>query len=356
MKPTIAQLRQLIGNQDYYAIQSDDGVYRYRNISPQGMDSWMSLLRRHLAGDISIGTYTIDNKTQTTKFLMFDVDEADDIGLALNKAGAIEAALNELGVPGRSIAKEFSGSKGYHVWVLMAKGVDPRKLRHLGKAVLGRVGFSCEVFPKQDKVRDRKPNDKHEPLGNLAKLPGGIHAKSGKRSEFLDPFPRPMSEQVLDRIVGELPPPPAPVIVEGDNEMVCFAHAQAGPPDGVRNILMFQAAVLARRAKLSEENVRMVLQNAWDKMDDPSTFTEEEFDNIIESSRESGPICSQLEGSEHHCGDACIANRNRKLNTRPGEFKFGQAGEVKTVKVKDRKGKLLTLEHEDIVQGKVILK
>jgi hypothetical protein len=353
MKPTFAQLRQLIGNQGWVAVQREDGIYYPKVI---GGNSWPGLLKKHLDGEASYGTYTIDKATQTTKFLMFDVDDPDDLTRAAEKAYKIQSALVDLGVPHRSTAKEFSGSKGYHVWVLMAKGVDPRKLRHLGKAVLGRVGFSCEVFPKQDKVRDRKPNDKHEPLGNLAKLPGGVHAKSGKRSKFLDPFPRPMSEQVLDRIVGELPPPPAPVIVEGDNEMVCFAHAQAGPPDGVRNILMFQAAVLARRAKLSEENVRMVLQNAWDKMDDPSTFTEEEFENIIESSRESGPICSQLEGSEHHCGEACIANRNRKLNTRPGEFKFGQAGEVKTVQVKSRNGKSLTLEHPDIVQGRVTLK
>lgn len=77
---------------------------------------------------------------------------------------------------------EFSGGKGYHFWYFFQSPTAPGPVRQ----ALGRISsmvapdltfFNLEVFPKQD-----HPGGKG--LGNLVKLPLGIHRATGKRSFF----------------------------------------------------------------------------------------------------------------------------------------------------------------------------
>lgn len=78
---------------------------------------------------------------------------------------------------------EFSGGKGYHFWFPVDEPVLPSKVRSL----LGKIKkqlevdlrfFTLEVFPKQDRLSGKG-------LGNLVKLPLGIHRLTGKRSFFI---------------------------------------------------------------------------------------------------------------------------------------------------------------------------
>ncbi len=78
---------------------------------------------------------------------------------------------------------EFSGGKGYHFWYFFDEPVPPEKVRSaLEKIRLGIAGdlgaFSIEVFPKQDSLKGKG-------LGNLVKLPLGVHRLTGKRSCFI---------------------------------------------------------------------------------------------------------------------------------------------------------------------------
>lgn len=342
-----AQLRRLVGNPDVYAMQRPNGQW----MGPLEADDWFDLFAQHRAGDITIGTYVVNGDQART--LVFDIDKGESSEQqtqARQEAEWVMQALEGLGVPSRGVGLEFSGRKGYHVWVVFGGYVPAADLRRLGRAALAVANVKCEVFPKQDKVKE---------VGSLIKMPDGVHAVSGKRNEFIGKVPTPISVQVLENILDTLPEEEKVSISDAtfDTLLPCFTRIQEGPTEGWRNHGIYHGAVLARRGGLTEENVLDLMLKAAAKAnensDDP--ITEEEVIRTVESSREGGPICHSIP-DEYQCGDACVAKRSKGLHTRKGEFKFGQEGEVKTVVVKRREGKFVELEHPDIVQGKVVLK
>ncbi len=90
---------------------------------------------------------------------------------------------------------EYSGHKGYHFWYFFSQPVDASKV----KAFLTRVAepvnrditsFHLEVFPKQEKLTEKG-------LGNLVKLPLGIHRKNGKPSFFMECAKRDLESQLF---------------------------------------------------------------------------------------------------------------------------------------------------------------
>lgn len=335
-----AQLKRLVGNPDAYARQKEDGSW-YPVREPLTKD----VLQAHLNKDITVGTYVLDGSMART--LVFDLDEG--VGEEnLRTAEMIAEALEDLGVPSRGIAIEFSGGKGYHVWVVFADYVEAADLRRLGRAVLGITAIKCEVFPKQDRVKD---------LGNLVKLPGGLHRKTGNENEFIDKPPVGISQQILNQILEDLPEEPTVSGVETEGMFACMHHLQTeGPSEGWRNNGLYHLAVMLRRGGVIEENVVEIVTRAWQKANEDTMdpVTEEELNNLLESSKDGGPMCHNIPG-EAHCGEHCIAVRHKGLHVRKGEFKYGQEGEVKTVAIKRRRGKMLELEHPDLAQGKVVL-
>ena len=79
---------------------------------------------------------------------------------------------------------ESSGNKGLHFWLFSEEPIACRYWRILGSWMISRIGrmpeeLSWEVFPKQDIVPENG-------LGNLVKLPLGVHQKTGKQSLFVD--------------------------------------------------------------------------------------------------------------------------------------------------------------------------
>ncbi len=77
---------------------------------------------------------------------------------------------------------EFSGAKGYHFWFFFQKPLPAGQVRQLLEPLVENLGgdlacFQLELFPKQDSLEGRR-------LGNLVKLPLGVHRLSGKRSYF----------------------------------------------------------------------------------------------------------------------------------------------------------------------------
>ena len=183
----VQELREFIGNPEAYAVQQDDGSY-----IPVRQALGPGLLAAHLNAKLTIGTYV--NVGSTARFICFDVDTGDD---AKAQAARVSLALREMGVDGRHVGIEFSGRKGYHVWLTLNDFLEASELRSLGRAVLALAEVECEVFPKQDVARD---------LGNLVKLPGGKHRVSGMASEWVGPVPIPMPlARWTEDIVPNLP-------------------------------------------------------------------------------------------------------------------------------------------------------
>jgi hypothetical protein len=324
---TPAWLVRLIGNLDAYAEQQDDGSWEPR----RGRVDWHAVLDAHLAGDLTAGTYVLRGANART--LVFDVDENDRV-----QVDALGKALSALGVPPKYVGVEFSGRKGYHLWVVTSHLVPAKVLRRLGAAVLAESGVRCEVFPKQDEARD---------LGNLVKLPGGLHRVSGKRSRMLkgmEVLPVAVLKEVLTGI------PELPMQGQGirPQPFRCMELAQEGPPPGSRNNALFQLAVMLRRGGASDENTAMAVQRSNEKSSEP--LDSWEVERLLESSKQSGPICHQL-GADLSCGEACVLRRSPGLYTRSGALSAAAEGEYVVMRAGERRGKLIDLHHPDLRQG-----
>lgn len=89
---------------------------------------------------------------------------------------------------------EFSGGKGYHFWFSFERPVAAHLVRKALIAIVSKIArdvtcFKCEVFPKQDNLSGKG-------LGNLVKLPLGIHRVTGKPSFFLSVKDRSLDAQL----------------------------------------------------------------------------------------------------------------------------------------------------------------
>ncbi len=343
----IPQLNNLVGRRDAYALQQPNGDW-----FKQDAQVTPGLLRNHLDGALTLGTYLGDPRTQTSRQLVFDIDKGpspEDIREAYDEATAIVDAVQDLGIRGQSVGVEFSGNKGYHVWLWFAAGQPLPDLRRFARAALALAGVTCEIYPKQDKVRE---------YGNLIGLPGGINQKSGKLREFTTLFPQPVSAQHFQRVLLELPPePPKPGNFDGEDVgFPCVQAAFDGLPDGCRNQGMFQAAVHLRNLGVPDEVRGRMINMAADACDPPY---EEPLDGLLESSKTAGLICEQLKTCpDVHCGDKCILNRQKGLSVRQKQLKFAQPGEKVVVEIVERDvegdgkvAKTVKLGHPDIKAG-----
>jgi len=123
------------------------------------------IIREHLKGKRTIGLYS--SITSTTKWLCVDIDDLNEI--------AVREVQNHVRRFKISYLTEFSGKKGYHIWVFFDRPY-PNKI---ARALASAFSFDHEVFPKQNNIAPSK-------LGNLVKAPLGKHQVSGKWCLFLD--------------------------------------------------------------------------------------------------------------------------------------------------------------------------
>lgn len=326
------KLSDLIGNPDCYAIQKEDGSWL-----PQDRPLDHSILAAHKDGSLTAGTYVLYGDKART--LVFDLDSEN----ARLGADEIKAALEDLGVPEECIGIEFSGRKGYHVWVILGGMVPASELRRIGRATLALAGVDCEVFPKQDSAVK---------YGNLIKLPMGVHRVTGKRNDWVTPPKRKLGKGEYQNLLSALPPEPTKVRGTGYDPFPCLATIQDGISEGGRNNALFHLAVMLRRGGLAEENLVEVLHRTNAKNEPP--MSDSEVDTIIESSKTSGPLCSTMP-DDLHCGDACIVKRAAGLVVKPGQVRHAAPGQNVVVTCTNRVGKLVELDHPDAVQMKGVL-
>lgn len=316
-------LLDFVGNPDAFARQNPDGTYTPFRTKLDG-----SIIKAHLAKDDTFGTYVV--WFDKARFFVFDIDDHD---LATAKALREECAKR-----GLDAGIEFSGRKGFHVWVLFDGWSDAGDVQRLAKDIAATVGFNGEVFPKQAATRD---------LGSLVKLPLGKHAVTGNDSRFLvEPSLNSVSR--LGPLVAALPQP-APKPASG-GQLKCVDSIQSDPPkEGTRNNLFFHFACHMRRMGLHEEAITAALEELWVNPD-PG-----EIDSVVLNSEFSGPTCDSVP-ADRHCGADCVKNRAKGLSLRPGQLRHGQEGELVVVKIGPHTDtQVLDIEHPDADQGKVHL-
>lgn len=159
-----------VNRTDDYAEQQEDGTYRRvgRALTRDDIDE-------HLKGSRTIGVYSINPQDQTVKWICWDIDTLDPE----NVKGAIKGIHDRIKAHQLRLEAtlvEFSGSKGYHVWLLFEPPISAALAYHMGRRIAEEAGVQCEVFPKQAELLS--------PYGNLVKLPLAVHRKSGNRSYF----------------------------------------------------------------------------------------------------------------------------------------------------------------------------
>lgn len=348
MKPTLGQLWRLVGNPSAYAVQRPDGSW-----FPVRELITTAVLGEHLQERQTVGTYighAVEEYYDTTKLttvartLVFDLDDNNE-----EHAHDIVHALRELGIPDPNIGVEFSGKKGYHVWLPLQEYRPNTELRRLGRAALAlaramsaTLSPATEVFPKQDEVRD---------LGNLVKLPGGIHQVSGKQNNFITEFPLALSTMRWERALAALPEEVQARRAVSDTRFPCLESIQEGVKEGGRNVQLFHLATMIRRAGVNDENTELVVRRAND-LGDP--LEEEELATLLENSKAAGPLCTQLP-DDVQCGELCIKHRMQGLYTRPGQLRFASAGEHVVVELTSHEGNVVTLDHPDVTKMKASL-
>jgi hypothetical protein len=336
MKPSVSQLRRLIGNPDAYALQNEDGSW-----TPVRKPLTDAVLQHHHeANRTTVGTYVGHGSPTQARTLVFDIDDGSE------PPGPLPSALADLGIPPRFVGIEDSGRKGYHVWVVLQQYRPNPELRRVGRAAAAIAGVQCEVFPKQDEVRD---------LGNLVKLPGGKHQVSGKPNDFIGPVPQPLPVPVWQRVLDALPPEQRARREYVDNRFPCLEHIQAGPEEGGRNNSLFQLATMFRRHGATPETVSLIVHDVNRRSPEP--LDDAEVENVIDSSATSGPICTPE--MRERCQEACILERTGNLEARGGQLKYAQEGERVVVTLDRRAGTSVTLSHEDLispVKGRVVVR
>jgi len=188
-----------------------------------------AIVRNHLLGTYTVGVYPV-RLDGTATFFAVDLDInktalqraagdhpfADSLRQTLRREGPrLLGVLRELGF---SVLFENSGYKGRHYWVFLAQPETTATLHLLGRllvrwqAPLLPADLHMEFFPKQVRLTGKG-------LGNLIKVPLGIHRRTGYRSTILDdagnpeadpfavlrgmtPTPRSVLHAALERLRG----------------------------------------------------------------------------------------------------------------------------------------------------------
>ena len=155
---------------DVFAIQYDGGAYKpvYRSITIKD-------IQEHLLGNVTLGAYCI--KDNMIRWACIDIDGKED-GSENEKLLENAEDIYRL-FPDFLRMLEFSGRRGYHVWIFFDEPVTALYGKTLVKSRLNTVGMNkFEVFPKQVVLSQKG-------FGNLVKIPLAKHKVTGKFSKIL---------------------------------------------------------------------------------------------------------------------------------------------------------------------------
>lgn len=198
-------LTLFVGREDLYACENMENGRRKMMTVFEALTE--DVVRKHLTGHVTLETY-IQRPNATVSFFVLDIDISKKILLQyadgtkefeqyLEKAAAVTAKIQKvLRSIGLQTYAEFSGYRGYHLWLFFTEWIPIRFANMLGDymesrikadGVLEETGLQLEFFPNKAHVRADKP-------GQCIKLPYGVHVKSGRMSYFLTKEMEPVSD------------------------------------------------------------------------------------------------------------------------------------------------------------------
>jgi len=164
---------------DLYSRQLEDGSYVCIHKPLQD-----GHLLRHLKGEITLGTYCLDQESKT-RFVVVDAD--NDLQLA--RLAEIAQNLAERAVP----AYLEGSRRGGHLWLFFEQPVPGQEARAFGRGLLKSYSLTgIELYPKQDRLADGP--------GSLIRLPFGVHRKNGLRYGFISLDGQPLAATLADQI------------------------------------------------------------------------------------------------------------------------------------------------------------
>lgn len=147
----------------------------------------------HLNGRKTYGIYLLRSDA-AVKTAVIDMDVAkklrsgtlspDEKRLVLRERDYLLSRIGELAHDqGMDPVVEFSGGKGYHFWFLFESPIPAGEAKACLAGIAGPLlkdvtCFNLEVFPKQEQLTGKG-------MGNLVKLPLGVHRVTGRRSHFV---------------------------------------------------------------------------------------------------------------------------------------------------------------------------
>lgn len=159
---------------DLFIIRSDTYGKQMSNGSYVRMEEELNneVIQKHLDGEITVGAYQFNN--DKCKWICFDFD-GKDLHEEFNKAKILFLKLRD-DCHIKNVLLEFSGKKGYHVWVFCEE-VDGISAQVWAQEISEGYGVH-EIFPKQTNAKDK--------YGSLVKIPLCVHRVSGNRSVLYD--------------------------------------------------------------------------------------------------------------------------------------------------------------------------
>ena len=174
------QLHRLILHRDQqrYALQTGPGAYPL-----QDRDLSLATLEKHIAGELTIGARLVQPGSALCTAGCVDIDTPRD-AQTLRDAYALAQTIQRVGeARGLNLYLEFSGRRGFHVWLFSDRPLPGTTMIGCLKALTQMAGFHAkELFPSGATA------DKEQ---KSIKLPCGIHKGTGHRAGFLEPGQEP---------------------------------------------------------------------------------------------------------------------------------------------------------------------
>ena len=182
------------GREDVFARQWADKNENKSGYVPVRHAMTLADVDEHVQGRKTYGIYLLQADSRV-RCGVIDVDiiarlrsgklaTEDKITLKRERTYMITRIREQSAELGLTPVVEFSGYKGFHFWYFFSRAVDAAAVRSVLTDIAQPVNadiscFDLEVFPKQGKLTGKG-------LGNLVKLPLGIHRFTGKQSFFME--------------------------------------------------------------------------------------------------------------------------------------------------------------------------
>lgn len=181
------------GREDCFARQWADRREGTHGYVPVRRPLTAADIQEHLSGGKTYGIYLLQQDSRV-RLAVVDADlvprlrsgipTARDRELLAREKRYLLGRLPEIGREKKlPCLSEFTGGKGFHFWFFFSDPVPAGAARRALQGLVRHLAadltcFTLEVFPKQDQLAGKG-------LGNLVKLPLGIHRVTGKPSYFL---------------------------------------------------------------------------------------------------------------------------------------------------------------------------